>query len=100
VARASACGTANTPVLVLDCYAVHPMSHYGTGQRLRRLPGRPAPASAETPRSIQLYFTGCGGDTDRPQIQHGPLPIGPCWLSASTHGGSLAEYPRRPLGTR
>lgn len=52
------------PVVALSCYAVHPMSYYGKGQVSADFPGMArARRQQDDPRVLQIYFTGCAGDT-------------------------------------
>ena len=52
------------PLVVWSSYAVHPMSHYGRGEVSADFPGLArARRQRDTPDALQIYFTGCAGDT-------------------------------------
>ncbi|WP_347242636.1 hypothetical protein [Thermogutta sp.] len=52
------------PIVAWSSYAVHPMSYYGQGQVSADFPGMArAKRQADDPRVMQIYFTGCAGDT-------------------------------------
>jgi len=52
------------PVVAWSCYAVHPMSYYGRGKVSADFPGLArARFQALDPQVLQIYFTGCAGDT-------------------------------------
>lgn len=54
----------NEPIVAWSCYAVHPMSYYGKGQVSADFPGMArARRQKDDPRVMQIYFTGCAGDT-------------------------------------
>jgi hypothetical protein len=51
-------------VLAWSCFAIHPMSKYGLGLVSSDFVGAArARRQADDPSVLQLYFTGCGGDT-------------------------------------
>jgi hypothetical protein len=90
----------DTPVLVWSCYAVHPMSHYGKGQVSADFPGLArARRQADTPGVLQLYFTGCGGDTTAGKYNTGAVTNRPV-LAERLYRAMLAAWQntqRRPL---
>ena len=52
------------PVVAWSSYAVHPMSHYGQGKVSADFVGMArARREADDPAVMQIYFTGCAGDT-------------------------------------
>jgi hypothetical protein len=60
------------PVLAWSCYAVHPMSHYGRGAVSADFVGLArARRQAEDPSVLQIYFTGCAGDTTAGKYNNG-----------------------------
>ncbi|HOC54827.1 MAG TPA: hypothetical protein PKI20_04320 [Verrucomicrobiota bacterium] len=60
------------PVVVWSCYSVHPMSYYGKGQVSADFPGiARARRQADTPEVLQIYFTGCAGDTTAGKYNRG-----------------------------
>lgn len=51
-------------VVAWSCYAVHPMSYYGRGEVSADFPGMArARRQKDDPGCLQIYFTGCAGDT-------------------------------------
>ena len=52
------------PVLAWSCYSVHPMSYYGQGEVSADFVGMARDKlQKDTPETMQIYFTGCAGDT-------------------------------------
>ncbi len=52
------------PIVAWSCYAVHPMSYYGQGQVSADFPGMArSRRQKDDPSVLQIYFTGCAGDT-------------------------------------
>lgn len=60
------------PLVAWSCYAVHPMSYYGRGQVSADFPGMArARRQEDTPGVLQIYFTGCAGDTTAGKYNNG-----------------------------
>ncbi len=60
------------PVVAWSCYAVHPMSYYGRGQVSADFPGMArARRQRDNPDVLQIYFTGCAGDTTAGKFNNG-----------------------------
>ncbi len=54
----------DTPLAALSAYAVHPMSHYGAGEVSADFPGLArTQRDAEAPGVMQIYASGCSGNT-------------------------------------
>ena len=52
------------PLLAWSCYSVHPMSYYGKGEVSADFVGMArGKLQKNTPETMQIYFTGCAGDT-------------------------------------
>lgn len=52
------------PLLAWSCYSVHPMSYYGQGEVSADFVGMARDKlQKDTPEAMQIYFTGCCGDT-------------------------------------
>lgn len=51
------------PVAAMNCYATHPMSHYGDGDISADFVGMArASLQKDTPDTLQIYVSGCSGD--------------------------------------
>lgn len=60
------------PVVAWSSYAVHPMSYYGRGQVSADFPGLArARRQKDDPEVLQIYFTGCAGDTTAGKYNNG-----------------------------
>lgn len=54
----------DTPLAALSAYSVHPMSYYGAGEVSTDFPGLArSQRDAETPGTMQIYLSGCSGNT-------------------------------------
>ena len=54
----------DTPLAALSAYSVHPMSYYGAGEVSADFPGLArSQRDAETPGLMQIYMSGCSGNT-------------------------------------
>lgn len=91
----------DTPVLAWSCYAVHPMSHYGKGSVSADFPGiARARRQSDDPSVLQIYFTGCAGDTTAGKYNTGDPANRPV-LADRLYQGMLAAWEntqRQPLG--
>ncbi len=71
-----------TPVAAVSGYAVHPMSYYGQGEVSADFPGLARRRrQQETPGVMQIYFTGCAGNTTAGKYNDG----------ATTNRAALAQ---------
>lgn len=60
------------PLAAWSCYAVHPMSYYGRGQVSADFPGMARDRrQRDDPDVLQIYFTGCAGDTTAGKYNNG-----------------------------
>ena len=88
------------PVLAWSCYAVHPMSYYGKGGVTADFPGiARARRQQDDPSVLQIYFTGCAGDTTAGKYNTGDPANRPV-LASRLYDGMLAAWEntkRQPL---
>lgn len=88
------------PVVAWSCYAVHPMSNYGRGGVSADFPGMArARRQQDDPSVLQIYFTGCAGDTTAGKYNNGSAANRPA-LADRLYQGMLAAWKatqRRPL---
>ncbi|NUQ63871.1 MAG: hypothetical protein HUU20_15445 [Pirellulales bacterium] len=88
------------PVLAWSCYAVHPMSYYGRGGVSADFPGMArTKRQADAPDMLQIYFSGCAGDTTAGKYNDGNPANRPI-LAERLYQGMLGAWKatvRRPL---
>ncbi len=92
----------DAPVLAWSCYSVHPMSYYGKGGVTADFPGiARARRQSDDPSVLQIYFTGCAGDTTAGKYNTGDPANRPV-LADRLYQGMLAAWKntrRQPLET-
>jgi hypothetical protein len=80
------------PVLAWNCYAIHPMSYYGRGGVSADFPGiARARRQKDDPSVLQVYFTGCAGDTTAGKYNTGARENRPV-LADRLYQGMLAAW--------
>lgn len=88
------------PLLAWSCYAIHPMSHYGKGDVSADFPGMArVRRQQDDPNVLQIYFTGCAGDTTAGKYNTGS-PTNRAVLADRLYEGMLAAWKntkRQPL---
>lgn len=88
------------PLLAWTCYAIHPMSHYGKGEVSADFPGiARARRQQDDPQVLQIYFTGCAGDTTAGKYNTGS-PTNRAVLAERLYQGMRAAWKntkRQPL---
>lgn len=88
------------PLLAWSCYAIHPMSHYGKGDVSADFPGiARARRQQDDPKVLQIYFTGCAGDTTAGKYNTG-LSTNRAVLAKRLYQGMTAAWQntkRQPL---
>ncbi|MEQ1859401.1 MAG: hypothetical protein ABMA13_05655 [Chthoniobacteraceae bacterium] len=63
----------DTPLAAISAYSVHPMSYYGGGEVSADFPGLArAQRDTETPGMMQIYASGCSGNTTAGKYNDGP----------------------------
>ncbi|MBP7936850.1 MAG: exo-alpha-sialidase [Phycisphaerae bacterium] len=89
------------PVVAWNCYAVHPMSHYGRGFVSADFPGMArARRQKDSSGCLQIYFTGCAGDTTAGKYNTGAAENRPI-LADRLYQAMLAAWnatEKHPLG--
>ncbi|HOW70616.1 MAG TPA: hypothetical protein PKY77_08450 [Phycisphaerae bacterium] len=89
------------PVVAWSCYAVHPMSHYGRGFVSADFPGMArARRQKDSAGCLQIYFTGCAGDTTAGKYNTGAAENRPI-LADRLYQALLAAWKateKHPLG--
>lgn len=87
-------------VAAVHCFSIHPMSYYGDGDTSADFPGMArARLQAETPDVVQIYTSGCSGDTIAGIYNDGSPAMRPV-LADRLYQGMRAAWDsteRRPL---
>jgi hypothetical protein len=88
------------PVAAMSCYSTHPMTYWGKGEVSYDFPGvARAQRRKEMPSVVQIYFSGCSGDTMAGKFNDGSHQNRPI-LAERMHQGMLAAWhstKRHPL---
>ncbi|MBI1356239.1 MAG: hypothetical protein GC160_18000 [Acidobacteria bacterium] len=88
------------PVAAVHAFAIHPMSYYGQGDTSADFPGMArARVQADVPGALQIYASGCAGDTIAGKYNDGDPSMRPILADRLYQGMRTAwnETRRTPL---